>query len=49
MTEVSCVAVDLGASSGRIAVVDCDGERLSLREARRFDTPRRRDPETGYQ
>src|SRR5688572_25718917 len=49
MTTRSCAAIDLGASSGRVAVVACDGERLSLREARRFDTPQRRDPETGYQ
>jgi rhamnulokinase len=45
----SCAAVDLGASSGRVAVIDWDGERLALRQARRFDTPLRRDPETGYQ
>ncbi len=49
MIQRSCAAIDLGASSGRVAVVQCDGERLSLREARRFDTPQRRDPETGYQ
>jgi rhamnulokinase len=49
MSMVSCVAVDLGASNGRVVVVDWDGERLSLREARRFDTPRKRDRETGYQ
>lgn len=49
MIQRSCAAIDLGASSGRVAVVECDGERLSLREARRFDTPQRRDPETGYQ
>jgi rhamnulokinase len=49
MIKRSCAAIDLGASSGRVAVVECDGERLSLREARRFDTPQRRDPETGYQ
>jgi rhamnulokinase len=45
----SCAAVDLGASSGRVAVVDWDGERLALRHARRFDTPVGRDPETGHQ
>jgi rhamnulokinase len=49
MSRTSCVAVDLGASSGRVVAVDCDGDRLSLREVRRFDTPRRRDLETGYQ
>jgi rhamnulokinase len=49
MTSMSCVAVDLGASSGRVVVVDLAGERLSLREARRFDTPRQRDPQTGYE
>lgn len=46
---IRCAAVDLGANSGRVAVVDYDGERLAFREARRFDTPRRRDDETGYQ
>ncbi len=49
MIKRSCAAIDLGASSGRVAVVECDGEQLSLREARRFDTPQRRDAETGYQ
>jgi rhamnulokinase len=50
MTERrSCAAIDLGASSGRVAVVDWDGERIRLREARRFETIRQRDPETGYQ
>src|SRR5688572_13371889 len=45
----SCAAIDLGASSGRVARVDWDGERLQLRPAWRFETLRRRDPETGYQ
>jgi rhamnulokinase len=49
MIQVSCVAVDLGASSGRIAVVGFDGKTLSLREVRRFETPRCRDAATGYQ
>jgi len=49
VTVAICVAIDLGASNGRVVAVDCDGERLALREARRFDTPRRRDRETGYQ
>lgn len=48
MIKRSCAAIDLGASSGRVAVVECDGERLSLRQVRRFDTPQRRDAETGY-
>ena len=47
--KLSCAAIDLGASSGRVGVVDWDGERLGLNEARRFDTPRGQDPETGYQ
>jgi rhamnulokinase len=49
MLERSCAAIDLGASSGRVAVVDCDGERVRVREAWRFATPERRDRETGYQ
>jgi rhamnulokinase len=44
-----CAAVDLGASSGRIGLVGWDGERLQLRQARRFDTPGLKDPETGHQ
>jgi rhamnulokinase len=48
MATTSCAAIDLGASNGRVVVVDCDGERLGLREAHRFDTPRRRDPEAGH-
>lgn len=46
---ICCAAVDLGANSGRVAGVAYDGERLELQEARRFDTPRRRDDATGYQ
>jgi len=49
MDKVSCVAIDLGASSGRVGVVDCDAQRLALRIVRRFETPRRRDDQTGYQ
>jgi len=49
MNKVSCVAIDLGASSGRVAVVDCDDQQLALRIVRRFETPRRRDDQTGYQ
>jgi rhamnulokinase len=48
MATTSCVAIDLGASQGRVVAVDCDGERLALREIRRFETPRHQDPETGY-
>lgn len=45
MATTSCAAIDLGASNGRVIVVDCDGERLRWREAHRFDTPRWRDPD----
>lgn len=48
-TGTSCAAVDLGASSGRVAVVGCDGDGLRLREVRRFETPRRRDVVTGHE
>ena len=48
MTVTSCAAIDLGAASGRVVVADCDGERITLREAARFETPCRRDPECGY-
>jgi rhamnulokinase len=47
--KLSCAAVDLGASSGRVGVIDWDGQRLGLREVRRFDTPRGEDRATGYQ
>jgi len=47
--KLSCAAIDLGAGSGRVALIDWDGQRLGLHEARRFDTPRGEDPETGYQ
>lgn len=46
---LSCAAVDLGASSCRVGVVDWDGEHLALREAWRFETPRSQDADTGYQ
>jgi rhamnulokinase len=49
MDKVSCVAIDLGASSGRVAVVECAAQQLSLHMLRRFDTARLRDPQTGYQ
>jgi len=49
MDKVSCVAIDLGASSGRVAVIDCGDEHLALRVIRRFETPRWRDAQTGYQ
>src|SRR5207237_2327988 len=49
MTATRCAAVDLGAGSGRVVVAECDGERLSLREALRFETPVGRDQESGYQ
>jgi rhamnulokinase len=47
--RLSCAAIDLGASSGRVARIGWDGERLRLREVRRFGTSRQQDPETGYQ
>ena len=43
------MAVDLGASSGRVVIVDYQANLLSLREVRRFETPRRVDRHTGYQ
>jgi rhamnulokinase len=48
MDNVSCVAIDLGASSGRVAVVDCADDRLAVHLVRRFETPRCRDAATGY-
>jgi len=49
MTATRCAAVDLGAGSGRVVVAECDGERLSLHEAVRFETPLGRDRESGYE
>ena len=49
MTATRCAAVDLGAASGRVVVAECDGERLSLREALRFETPLCQDRESRYQ
>ena len=36
MTQMHIIAVDLGASSGRVMQVAFDGEQLTLREAHRF-------------
>jgi len=49
MATTRCAAVDVGASSGRVVVAECDGERLSLREASRFETPLGRDAGSGLQ
>jgi rhamnulokinase len=48
MTEASCAAIDLGSSTGRVAVVSLAGERLAVREVSRFDTPVTVDGETGW-
>jgi rhamnulokinase len=49
MRGVSCAAIDMGASNGRVVVVDLRDGRLQLREARRFHTPQRFDPASGHQ
>jgi rhamnulokinase len=43
LTNVSCAAVDLGASSCRVFIAQSDGDRISLRETVRFETPRVHD------
>jgi len=48
MGTISCAAIDLGASTGRVVVAESDGERITLREVLRFDTPLVHDP-SGYQ
>jgi rhamnulokinase len=48
MATISCAAIDLGASNGRVVVATLEDERLRLREVRRFDTPLERDA-SGYQ
>jgi len=46
--SATCAAIDLGASNGRVVVAQTDGQRISLRETTRFDTPLIRDA-SGYQ
>ena len=48
MATVTCAAVDLGASNCRVFIARTDGDRISLRETARFDTPLVRDA-SGYQ
>jgi rhamnulokinase len=48
MDTVTCAAVDLGATSGRVLVASTDGDRISLRDVARFETPLVRDA-SGYQ
>ena len=48
MATATCAAIDLGASNGRVVVAETDGERISLRESARFETPLVRDA-SGYQ
>lgn len=45
---VTCAAIDLGASSCRVFLAQTDGDRISLRERVRFETPLVRDA-SGYQ
>jgi rhamnulokinase len=48
MADVTCAAVDLGATSCRVLVAGTDGDRIALREVARFETPLVRDA-SGYQ
>lgn len=48
-TETKCLAVDLGAGSGRVVLGDVGEAGLRLQEVGRFATPMRTDAETGYQ
>ena len=47
--ETTCLAVDLGASSGRIVLGSIRAGRWELREIDRFRTPTRSDTISGYQ
>ncbi|HEX3482357.1 MAG TPA: rhamnulokinase [Kofleriaceae bacterium] len=47
MATATCAAIDLGASSCRVFIADTDGDRMSLREMSRFETPLVRDA-SGY-
>src|SRR3989454_11097066 len=49
MPATGWAAVDLGAGRARVGAAECDGGRLSLRGALRFETPLGRDRESGYQ
>jgi len=48
-TSLNCVAVDLGAGSGRLIAGQVSGGRLELAEAGRFQTPSFYDAASGYQ
>ncbi len=48
MDAACCAAIDLGASNGRVVVARLEGERLTLLEAARFETPSFQDA-SGYQ
>ena len=48
MTAVRTVAIDLGASSGRVVAAGYEHGRLALEEVHRFPTPTFRDFDTGY-
>jgi rhamnulokinase len=48
MTTVRAVAIDLGASTGRIVSGHYDRSGLQLREIHRFPTPAYRDADTGH-
>lgn len=39
MTKQTVLAIDLGAESGRVMAVHCDGQRLTLEELHRFANP----------
>ena len=47
--EATCLAVDLGASSGRVVLGGIEGGCWNLREIGRFRTPTRVDSISGYQ
>jgi len=47
--EANCLAVDLGAGSGRIVLGEIAGGCWKLEEVARFRTPTRTDAGTGYQ
>jgi rhamnulokinase len=48
MDATCCAAIDLGASNGRVVVARLEGERITLLEAARFETPSFQDA-SGYQ
>jgi len=49
LSDAQCLAIDLGAASGRVVLGQISDDRWKLQEIDRFKTPTRVDTATGYQ